>query len=50
MGQEFNTTILYIKKINERYFKALSAFHIFETLDLGAQLAKGQNTPLAKAV
>lgn len=31
MSREFNTTISYIKKINERYFKTLSAFHIFET-------------------
>lgn len=31
MSQEFNTTISYIKNIEERYFKALSAFHIFET-------------------
>ncbi len=31
MSQEFNTTISYIKNIKERYFKALSAFHIFET-------------------
>lgn len=31
MSHEFNTTISYIKNIEERYFKALSAFHIFET-------------------
>jgi len=31
MSQEFNTTISYIKEIKKRYFKALSAFHIFET-------------------
>lgn len=31
MSQEFNTIILYIETIKERYFKALSAFHIFET-------------------
>lgn len=30
MSQEFNTIISYIEKIKERYFKALSAFHIFE--------------------
>lgn len=32
MSQEFKITISYIKNIEERYFKALSAFHIFETL------------------
>ncbi|MFA6306624.1 MAG: hypothetical protein WCV70_02005 [Patescibacteria group bacterium] len=32
MSQEFNTIISYIKNIEGRYFKALSAFHIFETL------------------
>jgi hypothetical protein len=31
MSQEFNTIILYVEKIKERYFVALSAFHIFET-------------------
>lgn len=31
MSQEFNTTISYIKNIEDRYFKTLSAFHIFET-------------------
>lgn len=33
MSNEFNTTILYIKKIKSRYFHALSAFHIYKTLN-----------------
>ncbi len=45
MGQEFNRLISYIKKINDRYFKALTAFHIFETfIELVDPSVAGQET------
>jgi len=45
MSQEFNTTILYIKNIEDRYFKALSAFNIFETfIELVDPKIVGQDT------
>jgi len=33
MSDEFNITISYIEKMKSRYFHALSAFHIYETLN-----------------
>ncbi len=45
MSEEFNTTISYIEKMKSRYFHALSAFYVYETLnELLAPNVVGQDT------